>query len=252
MRRLSGGLLAALVALAAVESSAYAQERALLSHEHKDYSSPQHFALELRFSPYLPQVDDEPALGGKTPFKDIFGTRQRLEIAAEFDWQVLRIPHVGTVGPGISAGFTSFTAKAPKSNMTGLSAEDTTLTIYPFYAVAVFRADVFSRDFGIPLVPYAKGGLGYALWRASNSVSTSATDGVSGKGHTVGTNFALGLMLDLNSFDRRSSRQLDQATGINSTYIFGEWMVAALNGLGQSNALHVGTSTWAIGLAFEF
>jgi hypothetical protein len=229
-----------------------AQERALVSHEHKDYSSPQHFALELRLAPYTPQVDNEPSLGGKTPYRDTFGSTPRLELAAEFDWQALRIPHVGTLGPGISAGITSMTAKAPKSDGTGLSAEDTSLSIYPFYLVAVFRADVLSRELGIPLVPYVKGGLGYALWRASNAVGTSATDSVAGKGHTVGTNFALGIGLNLNAFDRRSAHQLDQATGVNNTYLFAEWMVAALNGLGQSSALHVGTNTWVAGLAFEF
>lgn len=244
--------MAAPCALVTMESFANAQERALLSHEHKDYSSPQHFAFEIRFAPYTPQVDNEPTLNGKTPYKDTFGSTPRLELAAEFDWQALRIPHVGTLGPGISAGITSMTAKAPKSDGTGLSAEDTSLSIYPFYLVAVFRADVLSRDLGIPLVPYIKGGLGYALWRASNAVGTSSTDSVSGKGHTVGTNFALGLGLNLNAFDRRSARQLDQATGINNTYLFAEWMVAALNGLGQSSALHVGTNTWSAGLAFEF
>ncbi len=252
MKLLQGVLLAAPFALVGMESSAFAQERALLSHEHKDYSSPQHFAFELRFAPYSPQVDNEPALNGKTPYKDVFGTTPRLEIAAEFDWQALRIPHVGSLGPGISAGITTMTALAQKANGTGLSGENTTLTIYPFYLVAVFRADVFSKDFGIPLVPYAKGGLGYALWRASNDLGTSKADNVTGKGHTFGTNFAAGLMLDLNALDRRSSRQLDQATGINSTYLFAEVMIAALNGLGQSDALHVGTNTWAAGLAFEF
>ena len=231
MKRLLGISAAALGALVAMETLAHAQERALETHQHKDYSSPQHFAFELRFAPYTPQVDNEPSLGGKTPYKDTFGTTPRLELAAEFDWQALRIPHLGTLGPGISAGITSMTAKAPKSNGTGLSAEDTTLSIYPFYLVAVFRADVLSRELGIPLVPYVKGGLGYALWRASNAVGTSTNDSVAGKGHTVGTNFALGVGLNLNAFDRRSARQLDQATGVNNTYLFAEWMYAALNGL---------------------
>ena len=238
--------------------SARAQERSLLSHEHKDYASPQYFAIELRFAPYRPQIDNEPALQqGKKPYDATFGSTRRLEVAAEFDWQALRIPHVGSLGPGIGLGYTSMNAKARISQTLanpnpGLSGEDTSLDIFPMYLVAVFRADVFSRDFGIPLVPYVKGGVGYALWRASNSLGTSNAYNVEGTGHTWGTNFALGLGLDLNLLDAYSARALDNATGINHTYIYGELMVAALNGLGQASALHVGTSTWAAGLAFEF
>ena len=63
------------------------------------YRSAQNFALELRFSPYRPQVDQEPGIQG-TPFADSFGTKPRLYFGIEFDWQVYRIPYVGTIGPG--------------------------------------------------------------------------------------------------------------------------------------------------------
>ena len=51
------------------------------------FRSAQNFALELRFSPYYPAVDDEPGLNG-TPFKDRFGENARLAIGLEFDWQI--------------------------------------------------------------------------------------------------------------------------------------------------------------------
>ena len=63
--------------------------------------SPQNFAFELRFSPYRPQIDEEESLNGKTPFADAFGDKPRLYIGAEFDWQIFRIPYVGTIGPGV-------------------------------------------------------------------------------------------------------------------------------------------------------
>jgi hypothetical protein len=232
------------------------EESGVLDSRHRRYESPQHFALEFRFAPYTPRIDDAPEIHG-TPFADTFGhtdktVAPRLEIAAEFDWQVLRIPHVGTLGPGVSVGYVSFSDNARlKSDPTKQSAEDTSLTIFPMYAVVVFRADVIAREFHIPLVPYVKGGLGFAFWRASNSLGTSEANGVSGKGHTWGAHAAIGVGLHLNDFDNAAAVNLDNSVGINHTYAFFELMSSQLTGLGQSQALFVGTNTWVVGLAFE-
>ena len=48
------------------------------------------------------------------------------------------------------------------------------------------------------------------------------------------------------------AKNLDESAGINHTYLYAEWMLAAYSGIGQQNALRVGTSTWVAGLAFEF
>ena len=53
------------------------------------YHSAQNFALELRFSPYRPQVDEEPGLVGK-PFESAFGDKPRLYMGLELDWQTFR------------------------------------------------------------------------------------------------------------------------------------------------------------------
>jgi hypothetical protein len=242
-------------------------ESGVLDSRHHRYESPQHFALEFRFAPYKPRVDDAPELHG-TPFADSFGDRgvkdsanPRLEIATEFDWQVLRIPHLGTLGPGISVGYVSISRKArikdcppfppPPAQQSCESAEDTNLTIFPMYAVVVLRADVVPRELHIPLVPYVKGGLGFAFWRASNGLGTSEANGVSGKGHTWGTHVAIGLALHLNDFDNAAAVNLDNSVGINHTYAFFELMSAQLTGLGQKEALFVGANTWVVGLAFE-
>ena len=256
-RRLATGLklaTASALALAALALPRIARaddESGVLDSRHRRYESPQNFALEFRFAPYRPRIDEAPEIKG-TPYKDTFGTLQRLEIAIEIDWQALRIPHVGTLGPGLSAGYTSMGDKAKlKSDPTKSSAEDTTLEIYPLYGVVVFRADAVMRELHLPLVPYAKMGLGMAFWRASNSLGTSSADNVSGKGHTVGAQFAVGISLHLNEFDNAASRNLDNSVGINHTYAFFELMSAQLTGLGQTHALFVGANTWVTGLAFE-
>jgi hypothetical protein len=236
--------------------SAEAQDRSTaLGGRTRNFESPQNFAFELRFAAYRPAVDDDPKLGGARPFEKSFGTAPRLELAAEFDWQTLRIPWVGTLGPGISIGTTSMTRPATKLDGTP-SASEQSLDIFPMYLVGVLRADVFMRKMGIPLVPYAKLGVGYALWRAYTTGGTSeAPNGatmVAGKGSTWGTHAALGLSFQMNVLDPRAGRAFDESVGVNNTYLYAEWMLASLSNFGGANALRVGTSTWVMGLAFEF
>lgn len=214
------------------------------------YRSAQNFALELRFGPYYPNIDDEPGLSGR-PFFDRFGDKARVYVGLELDWQAFRIPHLGTLGPGLSVGQVSMSRDA--TTVSGRpSGDEYTLKIYPFTLDAVLRADVLWRDMGFPIVPYAKVGLGYALWRSSNSGGTSSLDGIAGKGSTWGPHGAIGAAFALDALDRGASRNMDNATGINNTYVYFETYWLNLTGIGQTNALYVGTNSWVMGLAFEF
>ncbi|WP_394845684.1 MXAN_2562 family outer membrane beta-barrel protein [Pendulispora brunnea] len=242
---------------------AYASDDDLvLRPRHVYRESPQHFALEFRFAPYKPQIDDEPSLNGKTPWKDTFRDNPRLLFAVEFDWQALRIPYLGTIGPGVSIGYTRMNAVANKidpvtkepSNVS--SGTDTSLELFPMYAVAVLRADVLMREVGIPFVPYGKAGIGYIPWRSFTEGGTSyqeTPDGtVYAKGQTWGLHLAAGVAFQMDVIDRYTAKNLDNTMGINHTYLYAEWMFANYRGVGQSNVLWVGTSTWVAGLAFEF
>lgn len=245
---------AAIIALASVARPAKAAE----SDFPKKYESKQWFAFEFRFAPYWPAIDSQPGLGGSKPYYSTFGGMARLLVSGEFDFQALRIPHFGTLGPGLSFGYTEMSAPAAEvSNPTQLSGENTNLEVFPFYLVAVLRVDVLLRDYKIPIVPYAKAGLAMTLWRSFDDVGgTSCIQTTGGNscafGATWGEQFALGGMLNLDWIDRRATANLDQATGINHTYIFAEWMFANLDNFGSSKGLRVGTNTIAGGLAFEF
>lgn len=247
MRRLAA--IGAAMGLLGVASPARAIELGTPATEHP-YRSAQNFALELRFSPYKPQIDEEPGLAN-APYSQTFGSSRRLLVALELDWQAFRIPHLGTLGPGIGVGYTSMSEKVLTSSGRE-SGDETSLDVFPFWGVAVLRADFLWRDFGFPLVPYAKAGLGFGLWRATNSGGTAVANNVSGKGSTWGTNFAGGVALALDALDRGASRNMDNATGINNTYVFFEAYWLGLNGIGQDNPLRIGTTSWAMGLAFEF
>ncbi len=219
------------------------------------YESSQHFALELRFSPYRPQIDTEPGLTSK-PYETTFGTMPRLLFGGEFDWQALRIPHFGTVGPGLGVGYTNMSETAKLLRDGTPSGDETSLDLWSFYTVAVLRVDVLWREFNIPFVPYAKAGLGLGLWQAGNTGGTAVAKvgqgTVEGKGYSFGTQLAVGMAFALDVLDRSASRSLDASVGINNTYVYGELYASTLNGIGQDHALRVGANSWTAGLAFEF
>ena len=237
----------AALALASIARPASAAE----SDFEKHHASSQWFAVELRFAPYWPAIDSQPGLTGK-PYHDTFGDMARLLVAGEIDAQLLRIPHFGSLGPGFSFGYTQMSAPAKLSSGTGVSAENTNLEVYPMYLAAVLRVDVFLRDFHVPIVPYAKLGIATTIWRAFTDSGTSNFNGKEGFGATWGEQIALGGMLNLDWIDPRAAVSLDDATSINHTYIFGEWMFANLDNFGSSSGLRVGTNTFCGGLAFEF
>ncbi len=210
--------------------------------------SPQDYAVELRFGRYVPRVDDE--FSGAAPFKDTFGTDNRYLVGLELDWQALRLPYFGSLGPGVGLGYTSASANARFSDGTGRSEQETTLAVLPVYAVGVLRVDLLARELRIPLVAYGKLGLGYALWWSSLGDEASHVGDVEGKGASYGWQFALGGMLELDWMDRQSSINLDTTAGINHTYFFAEWYRSDLSGFGNGT-LQVGESTWMLGLAME-
>lgn len=198
---LAGG--AALATTLALTSSALAQENRedVLYGQHRSLESPQNFAIELRFAPFTPAIDSDPSLHGATPFADILHDHARLLFGGEFDWQAIRIPHLGTLGPGVGIGYTKMSALAdfttphnlPGGGTTLTSGETTSLEIYPFYAVAVLRADVIMRELHAPIVPYAKFGIGYSIgarrtrWARPRSTASAASAAASARSWQSGS-----------------------------------------------------------------
>lgn len=251
---LGAALLASpLLASGAAEAQQADQYYRWKRHDRPMYESPQHFAVELRFGPYIPNIDEE--FGGRAkPYESTFGGGKGFHYGLEVDYQALRIPYLGTLGPGISWARTTRDAKAKITGTTTDSAESTTLTIMPMSLVGVLRIDVLSRELGIPIVPYGKAGLGFGLWSTGTDQGTSNRDGIDGKGRTWGTHLAGGGMFQLDFLDRSSAREIDDSIGVNHSYIFVEYMRANLDGSifeTSKQQLHIGTTTWVVGLAME-
>jgi hypothetical protein len=241
-----GGACFALALAASRRASAQEGDRNWRRFE-RPPESPQRFAIELRFGPYRPTVDEE--FPDAKPYATAFGADKKpFYFGAEFDWQMLRVPHVGSLGIGAGWGYTSSSGTATKVSDGSPSPEMTFLRIMPMYGVGVFRLDFLARETAIPLVAYGKAGLGYGLWWSGNDIDTK------GKGHTWGTHFALGGMLLLDALDEHAAVELDNEWGINNTYFYFEWMMANLDGFGHTgdhSVMHIGANTWVLGLAIE-
>lgn len=226
------------------------------------------FVFQLRGGPYSPEVDEE--FPSAKPYERTFDADPQFYFGVELDWIPLRIPYVGGVGPGFGWGYTrtSTTAKLSDCTVTSTndcaSGQETALTILPMHLSLVLHADELMRRTGIPLVPYVKAGLGFATWSAGSggetatyaassttSGNTTTTTKVLGRDTTWGTHLALGGMLSLNPLDPRAVANMYEGSGVQHFYLFGEWMWANLDGLGDRPQMHVGTSTWVVGMAID-
>lgn len=245
-------LVASLGAATALFAPARAQAQ-VIETEAQYHGSPQHFAFELKFGPYRPDIDSEFS-GARQPYQDFFGSGRKLMSAMEFDWEIIR--HVGTVAVGAGLGYFKESANNPASdNPGGVKTQDTTsLRLLPFSLSAIYRFDLPYERLHIPLVPYGKLGFDYVYWTVTNGngeVPESPTGG-RGQGGTLGWHAAVGLSLVLDIFDRSAANQFDEEMGINHTLLFFELNHLDASGLGESNRLHVGDTTWNAGIMFEF
>jgi len=247
---LTSSLTASLLVVSAAGAQTFDAWAAGDLKDRKAYESPQNAAVEFRIGPYVPKIDDE-FNGAATPFEDAFSDKKRVHVAIEADWQALRIPYFGTLGPGFSIGYTKMNGFGLLADGTR-SAQKTSLTIIPTYAVAVLRADVIVRQTPVPLVPYAKLGVGYAMWFVNDGNGTAeAEDGTRGKSPSVGLQSALGIMLHLDPFDKAADMEMENTLGVNASYLFLEWYNSQLNGFGSGSDMNVGTNTWVAGLTWE-
>lgn len=216
--------------------------------------SPQNMAVELRVGQYLPDVDEE--FGGSAqPFKDHFGGKNRWLFGLELDWQLLRLPGIGSLGPAFGIGYTNLKSKDYYDPVTDpdreAAAESSTLKILPMYGVAVVRIDALAAHTPVPLAFYGKAGIGYGLWWARYAESLDVANDVKANDTSWGTNWALGVSLLLDAFDHRAANNMDASNGINNSYFFLEWYNSDLSGFGHSSTMQIGDSTWTTGIAFE-
>ena len=253
------GVLGTLSA-AAITFGAGAASAQIILHDAEDesqpYQTPQHWALELRFGPFRPNIDSEFTTG--TPYKTYFGSGNHLMSQVELDFQIFH--GFGSAAVGASIGYFSQSANAfLAADPTLRSGDKTTLLLLPLSVSAVYRFDVLAERHRIPLIPYAKAGLDYTFWSITDGngnvahwTSDDKLRAGTGQGGTPGWHAAAGMTLLLDVFDPGAARELDSEIGVNHTHLFVEGGYYNVTGFGAKGKLRVGDTTWLGGIMFEF
>ncbi len=218
--------------------------------------SPQYGAFELKFGPYMPNVDDEPGL--TTPvYANTFNDKSMFLAVLELDYQFWHPPGV-SLGVGASVGFMQSYAKSTVEGDTGQDTSDyTVLNVIPMALMFVVRVDILADKFNVPLVPYGKIGLNWYVWWILNGGEMESAAGGDGSGGTFGWQGTVGLALRIDALDPMTARTFDNEVGVNHTYFFAELLWAKVDNFGTSDCLYLSIdnffgATVLAGIAMEF
>lgn len=233
----------------------------------KRTGSPQRFELEVKFGPYLPDVDEGFSGPGLGPYATIFGKTNDNGVATgqprigfmpaiAFEWQIVYL--LGPLGLATQVGIFWDRANAilaePEGDQIRSSADTVSFWMVPLALQASYRFSYLADRFKVPLVPYAKFGPSYAFWWTQGGDGKISTNdaGNKGRGGVWGWQLNAGLMLRMDFIERGLAKQLDESTGINHTYIFGEFQMSRLDNFGVGDSIQLGDITGFGGLAIEF
>ncbi len=224
--------------------------------QHYDLSTayeptPQWFAMELKFGPYLPNIDSELGDGGG-PYEDIFGRKLRLMTQLTFDVQFLK-KH-GTLGVGGTIGL--FTAQGKALLESGEPSSDTTsLNVVPTILQLVYRWDYAAKKWHVPLVPYIRAGIVYSFFwitQGSGKLARFPSSGEKARGGVWGYQFNIGLAFLLDVLEPSAAKRLDSEMGVNHTYLFCEFVHSGVDDFG-GDSLRLGMKySLLAGLTAEF
>jgi hypothetical protein len=227
-----------------------------LASESAEVSGPRwHFGI--RLGPYLPEVDDE-RFTEPGPYERMFGDGSWLPAA---DLHRVFNTRFGQIGGGFSVAYFSKTADAFREGSdppVRAAGNENSLKIVPMELTAIWRGTMFHDNWGIPLVPYARGGLGYYLWwvrrpdgefaKACPADRTNCDRAIGGSMGLVG---AAGLSIRAEGVDPDAARSM-RDSGLDHAGFYAEIEVAWVDGFGNAKKLSLGDTTWFAGIDFEF
>lgn len=217
--------------------------------------------LGLRMGPFLPSIDapyDSPG-----PYQRTFDDGDGL--LPMFDAHRLFPTRFGQLGLGLSAGYFGQDAAAYVPGQVDEDGEPlrsdenrTYFRLVPVELTAVYRATQLDDAWGIPLVPYLRGGLAYYIWwmnRPDGETSEACDDDGAncdtGRGASLGWVAAAGLSIRAERIDRDAARSMTDS-GIEHAGFYAEVTTATVDGFGNAEKLSLGDTTWFAGIDFEF
>lgn len=226
--------LASLLALA-LPAGVHAQSDEDLTPTERSFVSPERFTTEFRIGPY------EPDLGNNDAFREFFGDDVGPLFSFELDVIALRVPDALYLAGAGSIGWANYDGHTRDlTNFDVETSEETSFEIIPLSLLAVLRIDALARQLGVPFNFAGKIGYEWAHWDAESGGGDDAD------GWSQGLLWGGQVALDLDTFEPRQARMLDEEWGINHSFLFFE-----IFGFEPSrSSLEIGDVAWTAGLGF--
>ena len=216
----------------------------------------------VRVGPYLPEIDKQLNMT-QGAFAQMFGGARPMPM---LDVDRVLWTGFGQVAVGGSIGYMQWFAHqyvfgsnatdAPRARSPG---DSNTFRLIPLALSATYRFTYLDDEYGVPVVPYAKGGLAYDLWWLSANGDHVCKDGTQTAGcaedkpfgGSLGVQGAIGLAIRAERVDASTANSMRQS-GIQHAGIYGELSLAKVDGFGSDKKLSLGDRTWFAGVDFEF
>jgi hypothetical protein len=171
----------------------------------------------------------------------------------------------GQVAVGGSIGYMqwfahSFVDGSEPGPMRPRSPGDTnTFRLIPLALTASYRLTYLDDEYGVPVIPYVRGGLAYDIWwlkaRGNRVCKDGSTDLMCEldrpRGGSLGVQGSIGLAIRAERIDASTANSMRQS-GIQHAGIYGELSIAKVDGFGSDSKLSLGDRTWFAGVNFEF
>jgi hypothetical protein len=210
-----------------------------------------------KLGPYIPQIDAKLGLT-PGPYEQMFGSNASWMPVLDVDRVIWR--GVGQVMIGGSIGVMGRTAHAwvegsdpSDPNRPRSPGDKNSFRLVPTALLVSYRFTTLDDEYGIPLVPYARGGLSYYIWWVDAPSGDLAT--IDGKNKALGASLgyqgAIGLAIRAERIDADAARSMRDG-GILHAGFYAELQAAKVDGFGSSKKLSVGDNTWFAGVDFEF
>ncbi|MBR57231.1 MAG: hypothetical protein CMH54_04150 [Myxococcales bacterium] len=219
-------------------------------------SSPVTGTMNLRFGPYVPDIDAEFAADVAGPYESLFDSQRvwvhRLEAGRLLFGEFGRLFLTGEIGYGRATGFGVETETGEKSS------DATKMHFIPLSISLVYQFDQLSRRAHVPLVPYVRVGVDYTIWWITDGLDEvsdhEAEDGTEseGVGATHGLHVSFGVRLLLDAFAQDMADGFDEDMGFNDSYLFVEWTDLHLDDYGSDASFILSDQMVSFGLGFDY
>ncbi|MFC1611573.1 MXAN_2562 family outer membrane beta-barrel protein [Myxococcota bacterium] len=213
------------------------------------------WGFEFRLGAYQPTMGDREE---QRYYRGFWGDTRPLMLALEFD-RYLTYVFGGNLGVYLQVGHWKVSGKT-RLGAPGTISSDTAasaskgntknqLQIIPIGLGVVFRADFLKREWGVPLVGYAKAAFETVYWRCSVGSKTCRLGSGTFEGWTTGLSGALGVALNLDWI--ATARAKKHQVFVDS-FFFAEIRTIWGDGFGDKKTLDVSDTMATFGIAFDF